>query len=117
VDRPARTQIGRLRTEQDLLESVVFPSATLVQGYEGVDVATVDGQVVHGVIVKNTPEGIVLAIGPEQEVRLARHEIEALKPSQVSVMPDVLAQQLTPQELTDLLVFLLERRTIVWHTT
>jgi putative heme-binding domain-containing protein len=103
---PALTQIGRHRTEQDLLESVVFPNATLVQGYESVAVATTDGRVVNGVIVTNAPEAIVLATGPEQQVRLARDQIEEIRPSRVSVMPDGLAQQLTPQELADLMVFL-----------
>jgi putative membrane-bound dehydrogenase-like protein len=103
---PALTQIGRTRTDVDLLESIVFPSATLVQGYESVAVATSDGRVVSGVIVKNSPEAIVLATGPNQEVRLARDEIEALRPSKASVMPDGLATQLTPRELGDLLAFL-----------
>jgi putative heme-binding domain-containing protein len=103
---PALTQIGQLRTEQDLLESIVFPSATLVQGYESVAVATTGGRVISGVIVKNAPETIMLATGPDQEVRLARDEIEAMKPSKLSVMPDGLAQQLTAQDLADLLVFL-----------
>jgi putative membrane-bound dehydrogenase-like protein len=103
---PALTQIGRLRTENDLLESIIFPSASLVQGYESVAVATTDGRVFNGVIVKNAPEAIVLATGPNQDVRLAREQIETLKPSRVSVMPDGLAQQLSPQELADLLEFL-----------
>jgi putative membrane-bound dehydrogenase-like protein len=103
---PALTQIGRLRSEGDLLESIVFPSATLAQGYEGTTVATTDGRSVSGVIVKNAPDAIVLAVGPAQEVRLARAEIEAMKPSMASIMPEGLAQQLTPQELADLLVFL-----------
>jgi putative membrane-bound dehydrogenase-like protein len=103
---PALTQIGQLRTEEDLLESLVFPSATLVQGYESVAVATTDGRVLNGVIVKNASEAIVLVTGPDQQVRLARDEIEDLKPSKVSIMPDGLAEQLTPQELVDLLVFL-----------
>jgi putative heme-binding domain-containing protein len=103
---PALTQIGQLRAERDLLESIVFPSATLVQGYESVAVATTSGRVFSGVIVKNAPEVMVLATGADQEVRLYRDEIEDMKPSKVSVMPDGLAQQLTPQELADLLVFL-----------
>jgi putative heme-binding domain-containing protein len=103
---PALTQIGRLRSEQDLLESIVYPSATLVQGYESVAVATREGQVLSGVIVNNAPERIVLATGANQEVRLDRDQIEELKPSPVSVMPDGLAEQLTAQELADLLEFL-----------
>src|SRR5262249_29073156 len=35
---PDLTVIGRVRTERDLLESIVFPSASFVRGYEPVTV-------------------------------------------------------------------------------
>jgi putative membrane-bound dehydrogenase-like protein len=103
---PALTEIGRLRTERDLLESIVFPSATLVQGYEGVVITTKDGKTVAGIIVKNAPEALVLATGPNQEVRVARQDIEEMHPNRVSIMPAGLDQQLSVQELADLLAFL-----------
>lgn len=103
---PALTQIGQLRSERDLLESIIFPSATLVQGYEGVVVATSDGRVVTGIVVRDAPDLLVLATGPNQEVAIAREQIEEMQKSQVSVMPSGLEQQLTRQDLADLLAFL-----------
>ncbi|HXG08904.1 MAG TPA: PVC-type heme-binding CxxCH protein [Gemmataceae bacterium] len=103
---PDLTRIGQIRTERDLLEAIVFPSATFVRSYEPVVIATKDGKTYNGVIRQDTPDEIVLAIGANQEVRLARSEIEVIEPSKVSVMPAGLDQQLTPQELADLVVFL-----------
>src|SRR5262249_38062806 len=37
---PDLTHIGKIRTERDLLESIVFPSATFVRSYEPVLVTT-----------------------------------------------------------------------------
>jgi putative membrane-bound dehydrogenase-like protein len=103
---PDLTRIGQIRSERDLLESIVFPSASFVRSYEPVLVTTKDGKVHNGVIRKDTPDELVLATGVNQEVRLARSEVEEIQPSKVSVMPSGLDQQLSPQELADLVAFL-----------
>jgi putative heme-binding domain-containing protein len=103
---PDLTQIGKIRTERDLLESIVFPSASLVRSYETVQVTTKSGKVHNGLIRKDATEEIVLATGANQEVRLARDDIEEIQPSKVSVMPAGLDQQLTERELADLVAFL-----------
>jgi hypothetical protein len=48
----------------------------------------------------------VLATGPDQEVRLAREEVDQIQPSTVSIMPAGLDKQLSPEELADLVTFL-----------
>jgi putative membrane-bound dehydrogenase-like protein len=103
---PDLTHIGKIRTERDLLESIVFPSASFVRGYEPVVVTMKDGRVFNGIVRKDVADEIVLATGATQEERLAREEIDDLRPSQVSVMPAGFEQQVTPQELADLIAFL-----------
>ena len=44
--------------------------------------------------------------GPGTEVRIARSDISGMRPGTVSVMPAGLEEQLTRQELADLLAFL-----------
>jgi putative heme-binding domain-containing protein len=103
---PDLTRIGGIRTERDLLEAIVFPNASFVRSYEPVVVATKDGRTLNGVLRKDAPDEIVLAVDAEKEVRLARDDIEAMQASKVSIMPAGLDQQLTPQELADLVAFL-----------
>jgi putative membrane-bound dehydrogenase-like protein len=103
---PDLTHIARIRSERDLLEAIVFPSASFVRGYEPVVVSTRDGKVHNGVIRRDTADELVLATGANQEVRIARGDIEELQPSRVSVMPAGLDQQLTPRDLADLVAFL-----------
>jgi putative heme-binding domain-containing protein len=103
---PDLTRIGQIRTERDLLEALVFPSASFVRSYEPVLITTKDGKLHNGVIRKDAPDELVLATGVNQEVRLAREEIEETQPSKVSVMPSGLDQQLTPRELADLVAFM-----------
>jgi putative membrane-bound dehydrogenase-like protein len=103
---PDLTQIGRIRSERDLLESIVFPSASIVRSYEPVLISTKAGKFYNGVIRKESPDEVVLATGPNQEVRLARADIEDVQPSKVSVMPAGLDQQLSARDLADLVAFL-----------
>ncbi|HWE36870.1 MAG TPA: PVC-type heme-binding CxxCH protein [Isosphaeraceae bacterium] len=103
---PDLTRIGQVRTERDLLESIVFPSASFVRSYEPVLVATKDGKTYNGVLRRDAPDEVVLATGADQEARIPRDSIDELRPGTVSVMPAGLDTQLSKQELADLLAFL-----------
>lgn len=103
---PDLTTIGQIRTERDLLESVVYPSASFVRSFEPYVVRTKSDDEYSGVLRKDAPEEIVLATGPTTEVRIARADIADMRPGTVSIMPAGLDQQLTHQELADLIAFL-----------
>jgi putative membrane-bound dehydrogenase-like protein len=103
---PDLTRIGAIRTQRDLVESIIFPSASFVRSYEPVAVRTTDGLTVNGVIRRDAADEVVIATGPKEERRIPRDEIEAIRPSTVSVMPGGLDQQLSPQELADVVEFL-----------
>lgn len=103
---PDLTRIGSIRTERDLLESIVFPSASFVRGYEPMLVVTRDGRVLNGVPRKDGPDEVILVTGASQEVRVARDDIDEVQPGRVSIMPAGFDQQLTLQELADLVAFL-----------
>jgi len=103
---PDLTSIGQARTERDLLEAIVYPSASFVRSYEPVIVSTKSDEEYSGVLRKDAADEIVLATGPNTEARIARSDINEMRPSQVSVMPGGLDEQLTKQELSDLVTFL-----------
>jgi len=103
---PDLTTIGKIRTERDLLESIVVPSASFVRGYEPVQLTTRAGKIYNGVIRKDSPDEVVLALNATDEVRVPRGDIESIVPSRVSIMPSGLDQQLSTQELADLIAFL-----------
>ena len=49
---PDLTRIGQIRSERDLLEAVVFPSASFVRSYEPMTISTHSGQVYNGIVRK-----------------------------------------------------------------
>jgi putative membrane-bound dehydrogenase-like protein len=103
---PDLTHVGKIRTERDLLEAIVFPSASFVRSYEPVQITTKKGKVYNGLVRRETPDEVVLATSATEEVRVARQDIDELEPGKVSIMPAGLDQQLTRQELADLVSFL-----------
>ncbi|MBI3413806.1 MAG: HEAT repeat domain-containing protein [Verrucomicrobia bacterium] len=111
---PDLTRIGQVRTERDLLEAIVYPSASFVRSYEPMIVLTKSGDQHNGVLRKDALDEVVLATGPDTEVRVARADIAEMRPGSVSVMPSGLDEQLSRQELADLLAFLKATR---WGAT
>ena len=103
---PDLTHVGRIRSERDLLESILLPSASFVRSYEPVLVMTKKGRSYNGVLRKDTAEEVVLALNATEEVRILREDIEDMTPGTVSIMPAGLDQQLTPVQLADLVAFL-----------
>lgn len=105
---PDLTSIGAIRSGHDILEAIVFPSATMVPGHESRRLETKSGKVFSGVIseFESDRSAVVLVMGPNDKVRIPRDEIASLTSSTVSLMPDGFATQLTQKELTDLLAFL-----------
>lgn len=103
---PDLTRVGGVRSERDLLEAIIYPSASFIRSYEPVLVATDDGRVINGLLKHETADELTLVTGADQQVRVAKSDIEEIRPGTVSIMPAGLDQQLTPQELIDLVAFL-----------
>jgi len=106
---PDLTGIGKIRHERELLEAILFPSATFVRGYEPFTAVTKSGAEHSGILKKDTPEEIILATGPDSEQRIARADLKDLQPGAVSPMPPGAEAVLTKAELADLLAFMKSR--------
>ena len=102
---PDLTGVGAIRSGHDILEAIVFPSASFVPGFEIYNVET-KTEIYSGVRGQDTPGSITLVTGPNAEVRIPRRQIVSMKPSNVSLMPEGLDESLTRAEFIDLLAFL-----------
>ncbi|MCB0685150.1 MAG: HEAT repeat domain-containing protein [Saprospiraceae bacterium] len=103
---PDLTNIGEIRSKHDLLEAIVFPAASFAREYETFTITTKTGTFT-GLIDQNLTEGvIVLKTAPGQSVRLQESEITSIVPATNSMMPIGLDNNLSTQELSDLMAFL-----------
>ena len=103
---PDLTRIGAVRSGHDLLESILWPSSTFAQGYEPYTVATADGRVLAGLIARQDADVLILRDSSGAETRLRRGDVEELRRSETSLMPEGLEGALTRDEFRDLLAFL-----------
>ena len=103
---PDLTRIGAIRSERDLLEAIVYPSASIARYHEIINVLTDDGRAVSGLLVKETVNKIFLAsaAGVMQPVRIK--DIEQARYASVSLMPEGLDKILSSQEIADIVAYL-----------
>ena len=103
---PSLSRIGNIRSEQDLLESLMYPNQSFVRSYEPVVIETVDGLLHSGMIKNETANQIELIIDAQKSKVIAKSDIENRKVGTQSVMPSGLDKQFSDQELADLIRFL-----------
>jgi putative membrane-bound dehydrogenase-like protein len=89
-----------------LLTSLVDPSALVRKEYEGQTIALLDGRVITGLVVDENDRQLTLVDSNRQKMVIARESIEAVKPSNVSVMPEGLLDKLTEPQIRDLFRYL-----------
>ena len=95
------------RKDRDyLLISLVDPSSLVRKEHLSWIATTVDGRVLTGLIVEESPTTVTLADAKNQRTTLGRNQIEELRASTVSLMPDDLLKELKPQQLRDLFSYL-----------
>ena len=102
---PDLSRIGEIRDRRDFIEAIAFPSATIARGYEPVTVI-VSGRTITGIIRGETAKEVTIMTPGRSETTLPRDEIEDIIPNAVSIMPQGLDRNLTPDELRDVVAFL-----------
>ncbi|MCP4766947.1 MAG: c-type cytochrome [Gammaproteobacteria bacterium] len=121
---PDLSDVGRRLSREQIVESIVKPSAKIAKGYEQTKLLTADGRVISGIIGEETNESItILPINLTTDhagnssgsdapgITIPLDEIEERVQSSKSGMPDGLHEQLSLSELRDLVEFLATRRT------
>jgi putative heme-binding domain-containing protein len=103
---PDLSHIGAIRTERDLLESILFPSNTLARDYEAHVIETSDGQQTLGVIKSHTAEGLLVIDIAGQEKTIAHQTIAGDTTLPTSLMPQGLDQTMPESDLLDLVAWL-----------
>ena len=102
---PDMTSIGASAPTDYLVESLLYPSAKIKEGYHSVIITTKDQQELSGMIVRETATEIVLRNAANQEVQVAVKNV-AKRTSAGSLMPAGLIDGLLPEERLDLVKFL-----------
>ncbi|WP_437187568.1 PVC-type heme-binding CxxCH protein [Planctomicrobium sp. SH668] len=89
-----------------LLENIVDPSSSVGVDFRTVVVALEDGRVLNGVISEQNDRTITLQ-SAQEAITIDRREIEEMKATTVSLMPDGLLQNLSEEQIRDLIAYLM----------
>jgi putative heme-binding domain-containing protein len=94
------------RDYASVLRDITHPSFAINPDFLSYTVVLNDGRVVDGV-VHTAGDTVTLGDNKGATTRLKRADVEEMRPSTVSTMPDKLPEQLGPERMRDLLTFLL----------
>jgi putative heme-binding domain-containing protein len=100
---------GSGRTDLDyLLENIIDPSAVVSADYRMSIVAMADGRVLNALVKARNNHTIALQT-PTEALTVDREDIEGIKPSSLSLMPEGILDTLSATEVRDLIAYLIQR--------
>jgi putative heme-binding domain-containing protein len=109
---PDLSQAAGRFSPRDLLESVIDPSKEISDQYAAVEIELTNGNKVIGRIV-NLHDNVMHVntdmLDPNKMINVKRDDVERMKPSKVSMMPEGLLDVLKEDEALDLMAYLLSR--------
>jgi putative heme-binding domain-containing protein len=107
---PTLDGLGVKMSREAILAEMIRPSQSIGQQYVVWNVQTKAGKTVTGIIVEDQPEQLLLKDAQGKTAAIRKQDIAERQPSDVSLMPALLAGEFTRQELADLVQFLAELR-------
>ena len=103
---------GSQRANLDyVLENVLDPSAVVPGEYRMTAFTLLDGRTLTGIVRKETPQAVTVRTVNE-EVTVPVADLDARKPTALSVMPDGLFEALKEDEVRDLVAYLASQRQV-----
>jgi putative heme-binding domain-containing protein len=95
-----------------LLEDILDPNRNVDQAFRSTTIATKEGQVLTGLLLRDEGAVLVLADSQGRDVRVPKGEVAEQTVNPLSPMPANWAEAMTPEELANLLSYLLEQKKV-----
>ena len=102
---PDLAGIAQRLTKTELADALVYPSKRVEDRFKGVEIEFADATPLTGFITEQDADTVTLA-DRDQVHRIPRAKIRSINPQTSSLMPSKLLNQLSSDELRDLLAFL-----------
>ncbi len=103
---PHLVDIGKRYKPQELLESILKPSAKIAQGFDTYGFVTTEGKIVSGFVATESAEDVEVRQATGVPLVLVKTDIEERVKQKKSMMPEGLVNNLTSSQLADLLAYL-----------
>jgi putative heme-binding domain-containing protein len=103
---PDLKELAKKQNRRQMLDGILQPSKNIDPKYQALLVETTDGQVHVGLLINKDENGLILKDAQNKEIKIPADQVEFSAPQQKSLMPELLVQDMTAQELADLLAYL-----------
>ncbi|HAY81212.1 MAG TPA: hypothetical protein DCY79_15515 [Planctomycetaceae bacterium] len=103
---PNLSNLGTRANAKAIAESILNPSAVITEGYHTLAVQTVEGQSYSGFVRRESGLNLELVQVDGKVISIPQKQIEVRRRQQKSVMPSGYAQQLTAQQVADVIAFI-----------
>ena len=103
---PELSGIAARYPREELVASILYPSARIFSGYETVVVATADGRVLTGLVKSDNADGIEIQDAEGKRIKIPRADVEDRKTSELSLMPNGIVEGIKPEDFADLIAYL-----------
>jgi putative heme-binding domain-containing protein len=97
---------SRAKKYEQILADILQPNRAIDNNYVGYTVRQLDGTILTGILAAETATSITLKQQGGKEAVIPRSEIDELKSSGQSLMPEGLERQIPPPDMADLLAFI-----------
>ena len=104
---PDLSMIGKKASRENMIESILYPSKAVADQYATWNVTNKRGVTVQGLLVEDTPAAVVVRDTEGRDTRIAQKNVEKKEKSLKSLMPEDVAAHLSPEDLVDLVEYLL----------
>lgn len=94
--------------DEGLLQEILAPSRKIDPQFRNFVVVTASGKVLNGVIASESATSVTLRQEEGKSATILRKDIDEMNASDVSLMPEDLHKNLSPQDIADLLGYLRE---------
>lgn len=94
------------KSEEDLLIAILDPNREAQSNFTSYTIVTEDGKLYNGLIAAESGTSITLREAEGKETTVLRSNIEELNSSGLSLMPQGLEKNITPQQMADVIIYL-----------
>ncbi|WP_146461576.1 DUF7133 domain-containing protein [Rubripirellula tenax] len=103
---PVLTGLAKRFSKREILESILYPNHVVSDQFASKKVLTVDGRALVGMVSQLSDGAIEVRDSNNQATSVKGSEIDQVLPSTSSIMPSGLLDELTLQEISDLMAYM-----------
>ena len=103
---PTLSGIARRFTKREILESILYPAHVVSDQYASKKVLTLDGKILVGLVSEQPDRTLSVRDSNNRVIEVAEANVDQILPSNSSIMPSGLLDDLSLSEISDLMAYL-----------